>query len=257
MSQDPENTAADVMLSVVVPALNEAENVEPLVEQIDAAMVEAGVCYELIIVDDGSRDQTLEKLKTLMVRYPALRTLHRPKPRGQSAAMGRGIAMARGSYVATLDADLQNDPADLPRMLRMLEEQQADMVQGDRSHARQDHMIRRYGSIVGRLFRRFVLGDHVRDTGCSARVIRASYAKQIPLQYNGIHRFFPAYVALMGGKVVEMAASHRPRVAGETKYGMGILTRGPRALFDLLAVRWMRSRWRDTAVEEIHLPDKN
>lgn len=251
MSQTDEQHREPVTLSVVVPALNEEGNVQPLVEQIDQAMSQAQVSYELIIVDDGSSDTTLDKLQALMQQYDTLRTLHREQPRGQSAAMGQGIAAARGTYIATLDADLQNDPADLPKMLALLREEEADMVQGDRSHARQDNLVRRYGSIVGRAFRRAVLGDRVRDTGCSARVMRGTYAKQIPLQFNGVHRFFPAYIALMGGKIVEMPASHRPRTAGETKYGMGILTRGPRGLFDLFAVRWMKSRWRDTKVVEI------
>lgn len=256
MSTYGDQTSEHLMLSIVIPALNEADNVQPLVEQIDAAMREANLSYELIVVDDGSSDTTLEKLKALMKTYASLRTLHRTESRGQSAAMGQGIAAARSLYIATLDADLQNDPHDLAKMLSLLQQENADMVQGDRSHARKDNMIRRYGSIVGRLFRRMVLGDHVRDTGCSARVIRASYAKQIPLQFHGVHRFFPAYVALLGGKVVEMPASHRPRIAGETKYGMGILTRGPRALFDLFAVRWMKSRWRDASVVEIHQHDE-
>lgn len=243
----------DLKLSIVVPALNEQDNVQPLVEQIDAVMQQASLAYELIVIDDGSTDATLERLRTLAGTFASLRILHRDKPRGQSAAMGAGIAAAQAPYVATLDADLQNDPADLPKMLDLLEREHADMVQGDRSHARQDNIVRRYGSIVGRKCRLWVLGDRVRDTGCSARVMRATYARQIPLQFNGVHRFFPAYVALLGGRVIEMQASHRPRTAGETKYGMGVLTRGPRGLFDLFAVKWMKSRWRDAAVEEVRV----
>jgi len=239
-------------LSIVVPALNEEDNVAELVAQIDQHVVRAVPGCELIVVDDGSTDQTLARLQALAASHPWLCVLHRPSPMGQSAAMGAGMAVARGPFIATLDADLQNDPADLPAMLQLLEEHQADLVQGDRSRDRRDSLVRRVGSIVGRLARRWMLGDPVRDTGCSARVMRSTYARRIPLQFRGMHRFIPAWVALMGGVVIEMDVRHRARVAGTTKYGMGVLTRGPAGLRDLFAMRWMRSRWRDIAVMQIN-----
>lgn len=249
-SPDTSQVAEDgVQLSIVVPALNEQDNVEPLVQQVEAAVRDAGLEAELIVVDDGSDDLTLPRLKKLANDRAWVVPLHRAEPRGQSAAMHAGIAAARGRYVATLDADLQNDPGELPAMLKLLEQQGVDMVQGDRSADRRDTFVRRWGSIVGRKTRLWLLGDPVRDTGCSARVLKAEYARQIPLQYKGMHRFIPCYVTALGGKVIEMPVRHRPRHSGTTKYGMGVLSRGPAGLMDCFAVRWMRNRLRDAAAE--------
>ncbi len=241
-----------VELSVVIPALNEVENVAALVEQVDDAVRNKGVDAELILIDDGSTDGTSQKLLELAATRPWLRVLRREKPQGQSAAMYAGIQAARGTYIATLDADLQNDPADLPGMLEMLKKTGADFVQGDRSRNRQDTFMRRRASCIGRTARRLLLGDTVRDTGCSARVLKASFAKQLPLQYKGMHRFFPAYATILGATIVEYPVTHRPRIAGQTKYGVGVLTRGVGGLHDLLAVRWMRKRLRNVAAREMH-----
>lgn len=238
-------------LSIVIPALNEQDNVGPLVEQVRKTVVEAGTDAELIIVDDGSTDQTPARLAALMADHPWLVVLRRDTPMGQSAAMHAGIHAARGAFIATLDADLQNDPADLPAMLARLKDDGADFVQGDRSRDRQDNWVRKFGSKVGRAARRLVLGDPVRDTGCSARVVRAEIARQIPLQYKGVHRFMPVYGRMLGASVIEMPARHRPRTAGESKYGMGLLTRGPAGLFDLIAMKWMSKRLRDTRVRRV------
>ena len=238
-------------LSVVVPALNEQDNVQPLIGQIGKVMSDAGIQAELIIVDDGSTDQTLDRLKALQADHPWLRVLHRPSPQGQSAAMYAGIQAATGRCIATLDADLQNDPADLPQMLKKIDAGEADMVQGDRSRNRNDHAIRRIGSLVGRKARLWVLGDPARDTGCSARVVKAEIAKQFPLPFKGMHRFMPAYARMLGARIVEMPVTHHARHSGTTKYGMGLLSRGPAGLADLFAVRWMTRRFRDTSAEEI------
>ena len=237
-------------LSIVIPALNEQDNVQPLVEQVERSVRDAaGLDAELIVVDDGSDDQTLPRLKELAASRPWLVVLHRDRPRGQSSAMFAGIAAASGRYVATLDADLQNDPAELPAMLKRLEDRGVDMVQGDRSADRRDTAVRRWGSVIGRKARLWLLGDAVRDTGCSARVIKAEYARRLPLQYKGLHRFIPCYVNLLGGQVIEMPVKHRPRHTGTTKYGMGLLSRGPSGLMDCFAVRWMRKRLRDVSAE--------
>ncbi|MFW5681640.1 MAG: glycosyltransferase family 2 protein [Phycisphaeraceae bacterium] len=254
MTEPLDNASASelsVELSIVIPALNEQDNVEPLVEQVESAVRDAGIDAELIVVDDGSDDLTLSRLKELAADRPWLVPLHRDKPQGQSSAMHAGIAAARGRYVATLDADLQNDPGELPAMLELLQRENADMVQGDRSADRQDTFVRRWGSVVGRKTRLWLLGDPVRDTGCSARVVKAEYAKRLPLQYKGMHRFIPCYVAALGGVVIEMPVRHRPRHSGTTKYGMGLLSRGPAGLVDCFAVRWMRKRLRDVAVQRM------
>ncbi|MEX0775488.1 MAG: glycosyltransferase family 2 protein [Phycisphaeraceae bacterium] len=237
-------------LSIVVPALNEEDNVAPLIDEIRRVIREqAGIDAELIVVDDGSTDSTLAKLRAAAAENHWIRVLHRDIARGQSAAMFAGIAAARGRYVATLDADLQNDPADLPAMLDKLRRNEADMVQGDRSANRNDTMVRRFSSWIGRTTRRLLLGDSIRDTGCTARVLRTDIARRFPLQYKGAHRFLPFYARLLGGRVIEMSVHHRPRVAGVAKYG--VLNRGWAGLIDCLALRWMANRYRDAAAEEI------
>ena len=251
-SQPNQSKTGAPALSIVIPALNEEENVGPLTEEVEKNVRSKGIDAELIIVDDGSTDATLAKLKELAASRDWLVILHRAKPQGQSSAMFAGIQAARGEFVATLDADLQNDPADLATMMQMIRDDPSiDMVQGDRSKDRQDNVIRKITSIIGRKFRLMVLGDKIRDTGCSARVLRAEIAKQYPLQYKGVHRFLPAYANMLGAKVVELDVNHRPRVAGETKYGFGIMTRGWSGFWDLFAVRWMFKRHRDTAVKKV------
>lgn len=248
-----------IRLSIVVPALNEQDNVTPLVEQVAQAMQSGAISFELIVVDDGSTDLTLERLRRLQTDRQWLRVLHRPAPRGQSAAMHAGIQAARGDCIATLDADLQNDPADLPGMLERIDADQADMVQGDRSANRNDHTIRKIGSVIGRKARLWLLGDPVRDTGCSARVVRTAFAKQLPLQFKGMHRFMPAYARMLGARIVQVPVTHHARNSGTTKYGLGLLSRGPAGLFDLFAVRWMMRRYRDTSTDTMQptTPDRS
>ncbi len=241
-------------LCIVIPALNEQDNVGPLVEQVESGIRAQGVDAQLIIVDDGSTDATPQRLAELSARHAWLLVLRREAARGQSAAMRAGIAAADAPYIATLDADLQNDPADLVAMLRRVRDGEADLVQGDRSRARQDALVRKIGSLIGRKARLWVLGDSVRDTGCSARVMRAAYAKALPLQFKGMHRFIPAFTRLIGGRITEMPVTHRPRVAGTSKYGLGLLSRGPAGLYDLIAVRWMVKRYRDCAVQQTPAP---
>lgn len=250
-----------VELSVVAPAHNEEANVEPLVNEVGAALqgagVGVGVGFEFIIVDDGSTDRTRERVKSLMTTRPWLRCIamnNTPpgKGNGQSAAFHAGFRAARGRLVASLDADLQNDPADLPKMLVRLRETDADMVQGDRSLARRDNIVRRITSRIGRFFRGLILGDTIRDTGCSLRVMKREIAVALPLEFKGMHRFIPVTARHLGFKVVEMPVNHRARVAGETKYGFGIVQRGIPGLIDCFAVRYMRNRRRPTSSIELN-----
>ena len=243
-------------LSVIAPAHNEEENIAALVGQIEAALRPTGIAFEILIVDDGSTDSTRAKLVELMTTLPNLRCVAMSKTppgkgNGQSAAFHAGFRAARGRLIATLDADLQNDPADLPKMLDLLRTTGADFVQGDRSHARRDNAVRRVGSIVGRNFRKWLLGDTIRDTGCSLRILKREIAIQLPLQFKGMHRFIPVTARHLGYNVVEMPANHRPRIAGETKYGMGITKRAIPGLIDLLAVRYMRNRRRPVDSVEV------
>ncbi len=244
--------SAQPELSIVIPALNEADNVAELVRQVDNCMNQAGIHFELIIIDDGSDDDTLNRLTTASASCPRLKILHRDRPMGQSAAMYAGIQAASGHFIATLDADLQNDPADIPRMLELLKTSNVDLVQGDRSAARRDNVVRQFASKIGRAARTVVLGDSVRDTGCSARVVRSEIAKQFPLQYKGIHRFLPVYARqVLGARLIETHVNHRPRTAGKTKYGLGLFNRAFAGFVDCFAVRWMIRRFRNPHTQVI------
>ncbi|MDQ7013410.1 MAG: glycosyltransferase family 2 protein [Planctomycetota bacterium] len=261
----PEGAVGSIVgpieVSVVAPAHNEEENIPALVEQVGEALLPLGIGFEFVIVDDGSTDATREVVRSLMHDRPWLRCLSMADTppgsgNGQSAAFHAGFRATRGRLIAVLDADLQNDPADYPAMLDLLATRDADMVQGDRSRARQDSPVRKWGSWVGRKFRLWLLGDRIRDTGCSLRVMKREVALALPLEFKGMHRFIPATAGMLGYKVVEMPVHHRPRVAGETKYGMGITKRALPGLIDCFAVRWMRARRRPVVGTEIEI-DRN
>ncbi|MDX1388263.1 MAG: glycosyltransferase family 2 protein [Acidobacteriota bacterium] len=239
------STPTTVRLSVVAPAHNEEANLGPLVEEIVASLEPLGPAYEIIIVDDGSTDRTPDILSELQQEYRTLRVLRMcdtppGKGNGQSAAFHAGFRAARGEWIVTLDADLQNDPGDIPAMLARQDETGADMVQGDRSQNRRDNLVRKISSWVGRVFRRTLLGDTITDTGCSLRIMRREVALAIPLQFRGMHRFIPVTARKLGYNVVEIPVNHRPRTAGATKYGAW--DRAVVGIYDCLAVRWMARR---------------
>tara|TARA_Y100001933_G_scaffold262235_1_gene319057 strand:- start:659 stop:1537 length:879 start_codon:yes stop_codon:yes gene_type:complete len=242
-----------IVFSVVAPAHNEEGNIPDLVDRVGAACESMGLRFEFIIVDDGSTDQTRARVTEAMQTRPWLRCVamtNTPpgKGNGQSAAFHAGFRAARGDLIAVLDADLQNDPADYPALYKAMLEENADFVQGDRSAARRqgDAWIRQVGSIVGRKFRLWLLGDRITDTGCSLRIMKREIALQLPLEFRGAHRFIPAVANQLGYKVIERPVSHHHRQHGETKYGMGIMKRAIPGLIDCFAIRWMRSRRRPT-----------
>lgn len=247
--------SAPIALSIVAPAHNEQDNLRPLVAEIAAALDPAAITYEIIVIDDGSTDSTPGILRELLSKYPqlrAIRMLKTPpgKGHGQSAAFYAGFRASRGEWIAVLDADLQNDPADIPAMLKLMKESGADFVQGDRSHARADTLVRKVTSWVGRMFRHLLLGDTIRDTGCSLRIMKREIALAMPLEFRGMHRFIPATARHMGYRVVEMPVNHRPRVAGVANYG--IWNRAIPGLIDCFAVRWMRARRRPVVFESVN-----
>ncbi len=251
----------DILLSIIAPAHNEEGNVAPLVREIEQAMqaLDAkGEAWEFILVDDGSTDGTLGAATALLPDHPRLRIVkmrHTPAGRGhgQSAATHAGIRASRGRFIATLDADLQNDPADLPRMMATLRDTQADLVQGDRSGKRRDTLVRRASSVISRWFRVLLLNDPTVDTGCCIRVMTRQLALSLPLEFRGQHRFVPFTTRSMGLKVVEHPVNHRPRVSGQAKYG--IWNRALPGLIDCFAVRWMRRRRRPVAFDAITMPE--
>lgn len=229
-AQQPEG------LSVVVPVFNERDNLRRLVEEIETVMAGLGRWYEIILVDDGSTDGSGEIIDGLARSRPQVRGVHFRANAGQTAAFDAGFQAAKGGLIATMDADLQNDPGDLPRLLDALGPHAA--VVGYRKE-RNDNWLRKVSSTIANGVRNRVSGDSIRDTGCSLKLFRAGPLKKIRL-YNGLHRFLPTLIRMDGGTVEELPVSHRPRLAGESKYG--VWNRVFRALYDLFAVRWMKNR---------------
>lgn len=226
----------DPEISVVVPAFNEIESLDPLLAELRAALAVTGLRYEIVLVDDGSTDGTAERIATEAARDPRVRAVRLEVNAGQSAALAAGFSRARGAILVTLDADLQNDPADLPRVLAALEG--ADVVSGIRAE-RQDSWLRIASSRIANGFRRQVLGDPVTDIGCSFKAYRRAALEGIPM-FVGVHRFLPALCVFRGARLVEVRLSHRPRRHGVSKYGVG--NRLWRGLHDLVGVRWLKSR---------------
>ena len=223
-------------LSVVVPFYNERDNIEPLHAELVSALAGVNGGFELIYVDDGSRDGTREVIAKLAAQDARVRAQHFAANAGQTAALDAGFRAARGEVIATLDGDGQNDPADLPRLLAALAG--ADVVNGVRTH-RQDAWLRKLSSRIANAFRNWATGENVTDVGCSLRVMRVSFLKRVKL-YRGMHRFLPTLLRLEGARVIELPVSHRPRRAGVSKYGIG--NRLFVGLADVLAVRWMMKR---------------
>jgi glycosyltransferase involved in cell wall biosynthesis len=225
-------------LSVVFPVYNEEENLPILMAEIARALDPTGRPYEVIAVDDGSRDRSLAVLDELRAKYPQLRVLTFAKNSGQTAALDAGWRAARGRYVVSLDADLQNDPADIPAMLRKLEDGGVDMVIGVRVN-RNDTWSRRMQSRIGNGVRNWLTHDQVTDTGCSLKLVKREAVEKVKL-FTGMHRFLPTLVRMQGYKVMEMPVNHRARQFGVSKYGA--MNRAFRGLADCLAVRWMGKR---------------
>lgn len=225
-------------LSVVFPVYNEEENVPVLLDEIARALEGKGWTHEVVAVDDGSSDRSLAVLRENRAKHPALRVLALEKNSGQTAALDAGWRAARGRFVVSLDADLQNDPADIPSMMRRLEESAADMVIGVRVN-RRDTFARRMQSKIGNGVRNWITGDNITDTGCSLKLVRREAIDRVRL-FTGMHRFLPTMVRMQGYRVVEMPVNHRPRQYGVSKYGA--MNRAFRGLADCLAVRWMTKR---------------
>lgn len=240
---------SDIDISLVAPAYNEQECIEEFVREADAELKKRGRSYELIVADDCSTDGTREILVRLKASYPVLRVIRLLRNQGQSGAFEAGIRAARGRYIVLIDADLQNDPADIGKLLAALEGPDKPACAAGRRARRQDNIIRRISSKVANRVRIWITGDPVRDTGCSLKAFRAEYAKRMKL-FRGTHRFLTTLVRMQGGGVVEVDVNHRPRPRGTPKYGQG-LGRTFTALRDAFAVRWMQSRRLHYETEEL------
>ncbi len=221
-------------ISIVVPLYNEVDNIEPLGNAIINAMKDAS--YEVVFVDDGSVDGSAEKAKEWCAAHSDFRSIHFKKNAGQTAAMDAGFRHAKGSYVVSMDADLQNDPADIPKLLEKLKTY--DMVCGWRQK-RNDPWIKRISSKVANAIRNRLSQEEIKDTGCSLKAYRKECLDKIKL-FNGMHRFLPTLFKMEGFTVAEVVVNHYPRKFGKSKYG--ISNRAVRAFIDLLVVRWMKER---------------
>ena len=230
---------ASPAVSVVVPLFNEEENVPILQAELTAAL--GALDYEIIFVDDGSRDSTVQRIAP----DSRVRVLQFERNAGQSAAMFAGLRAAHGAVAVLIDGDLQNDPADIPRLLAEIE-RGADLVCGYRAQ-RKDTVVKRITSRVANFVRSRFTKDGVRDTGCTLKAMkRECVAALVP--FKGMHRFIPALVKGAGYRLVEIPVNHRPRKFGESKYGLG--NRALRATMDMFGVRWLLSRRLDYKVRE-------
>ena len=231
-------SAGEIYLSVVAPAHNESENLPQLLAEIAKALAALQHPWEIIIVDDSSTDDTSRLLRELKKKYAQLRVLSLQNRSGQTAALDAGLRRARGAFIATLDADLQNDPADIPRLLEILVSKPCGFVNGWRAD-RQDPWIRLVSTRVANSVRNWLTHERIHDSGCGLRVFRRECVDRLKL-FNGMHRFLPTLVKMEGFEVVEVPVNHRPRIAGKAKYG--VFNRLFKALRDCLAVRWMQRR---------------
>lgn len=231
-------------LSFVIPVYNERDNLRPLFGEIVAMADGARYDYEIIFVDDASRDGSLDVLKALAREHASVRYLSLVENRGQSTALGIGFVRAAGNVIITMDADGQNDPADVPAMLARYGEY--DMVNGWR-RSRRDTLSKKVGSRIGNGIRNRLTGETIHDTGCSLKVMRAEMVKRIKM-YRGMHRFLPTLMRLEGARVMEMEVNHRPRLHGTSNYTNW--RRAREGIFDLLAVRWMQKRYRPPVIGE-------
>lgn len=227
-----------VELSLIVPVYNEEENLQTLFTEIFTVMSHLARPWEVIFVDDGSSDTSLDVIKKLASQCDAVRYLSFAKNCGQSAAFGAGFAYAQGQYCITMDADLQNDPADIPAMLNVVKNTSCQMVIGWRAK-RQDSFAKRCASKIANYVRNLISNETVKDTGCSLKIMQTDLARRLPV-YTGMHRFLPTLMKMEGARVEEMKVNHRQRLYGESKYGT--FARAKTAFFDLLAVRWMQKR---------------
>lgn len=229
-------------VSIIIPFYNEENNALPLIDEVQQAMQHFALSWELIVVDDGSSDKTLLQLHEAKQRYGKhIHVVELMRNFGQTAAMQAGIDKARGSILVTLDGDLQNDPADIPAMVKELQDRNLDLLAGWRKNRKDTLFLRKIPSKIANKLIRKVTGVHLQDYGCSLKVYRACVIKQIRL-YGEMHRFIPAWIAVVVAphKIGERVVNHRERFSGESKYG---ISRTFRVIIDLLFV-WFFMKYR-------------
>ena len=232
-------------LSLVIPVFNEQDNLRKLMREIGSALVPLNILYEVVFVDDGSDDASLLVLKEITSTCAEVRFISFEQNMGQSAAFCAGFDEARAPIIATMDADLQNDPADIPAMLSMYNKGH-DLVIGWRMK-REDVWIKRIGSKVANAIRNSFTHESVKDSGCSLKIMNTVLVRSLP-RFNGMHRFLPTLMKMHGASVAEIKVNHRPRHHGKSKYGT--LDRAVAGGYDLLGVRWLLKRHFSYSIKE-------
>ena len=233
------------MISIVIPVYNEEGNLPELVGRVSEIVPALKDEAEIILVDDGSSDRGLSVMLELKKSHPRIRIIKLDRNLGQSAAFDCGFRAAKGEIIVTLDADLQNDPNDIPKLLEKLKT--CDMVYGWRK-SRKDPFIKLLSSRIGNFVRNSVTGENIKDTGCSLKAYRKECLNSIKL-YDGMHRFLPTLVRMEGFRIEEAEVSHNPRKFGRSKYNIRKRLIWP--FLDLLAVSWMKKRHLDYKWEEL------
>jgi glycosyltransferase involved in cell wall biosynthesis len=234
-------------LSLVIPAYNEQEVIPTLLQRVEASLLQLGKPFEVVIVDDGSSDSTPRLLADAMKQKSWLRVIRMGRNAGQSAAFDCGFRNARGQLIATIDADLQNDPEELPRLVKLIETEPCDMINGWRKD-RHDTGFRRWQSRMANRIRNRLSEETINDSACSLKVYKRHCLEGIFL-FNGAHRFMPTLVKMRGFTVLEVPVKHSHRFAGVPKYGFK--NRALRAFKDLLGVRWLKSRFLRYQAQEV------
>jgi glycosyltransferase involved in cell wall biosynthesis len=224
-------------ISVVIPMRNEAPNVDAVYRELTATLTAFGRSYELVVVDDGSTDETFDLLAALQAKDGRLRVIRFRRNFGQTAAFAAGFHYARGACIITSDGDRQNDPADIPAMVEMLESKNLDIVCGWRKDRKDAFINRRLPSMIANAIISWATGVRLHDYGCSLKVFRAEVVKQMKL-YGEMHRFLPAIASEYGVTIGERVVNHRPRTAGKSNYG---ITRTFRVMLDLMTVKFLSS----------------
>jgi glycosyltransferase involved in cell wall biosynthesis len=224
-------------ISVVIPMRNESPNVEGLYRDVTSSLTQYGRSYELVVIDDGSTDDTFERLAALQAKDARVRIIRFRRNFGQTAAFAAGFAHARGRYIVTADGDRQNDPADIPGMIQMLEQQDLDIVCGWRKDRKDPFINRRLPSMIANAVISFSTGVKLHDYGCSLKVFRREVVKAMKL-YGEMHRFLPAIASEFGVSIGEKVVNHRARTHGKSNYG---ITRTFRVILDLMTVKFLSS----------------
>ncbi|MEE9617766.1 MAG: glycosyltransferase family 2 protein [Anaerolineae bacterium] len=225
-------------LSVVLPVYNEAGSLPDLIPELTAVLDQLGRSYEIVAVDDGSSDDSVAVLQRLQEQEPYLRIVQFRRNFGQTAAFAAGFDYARGAIIITIDADGQNDPADIPRLLEVMEEGDYDLVGGWRQNRREPFLTRKLPSMIANWLIANASDVRLHDRGCSLKALRRDLVKQMHL-YGELHRFIPEIASQIGARVAEVVVNDRPRKVGQSKYGA--LSRTPRVILDLLTVSFLLS----------------